>query len=270
MHCGTSRSSSNYWPNTVRRLSAAVVALTLANSVALAEWQVTSSATESAGAIEHRHLEMANSVSGEPATLDLALFSAKGAKLRLIDNANGSDSLREAMAREKCLAGVNGGYFDTSFKPLGLRVIDGEVTSSLIHARLLTGVLGTSARGVEIMRLSEFSHSRHFQMAVEGGPFLVDAGARVRNLNDTRSARRTFAAMMRGEKAALGVSSELTLAQLAEALTNRSLANDFKISRAVNLDGGSSSAFWFRRNDRSIFSISEEKSVRDFVGVVAR
>lgn len=251
----------------MRKLSAAVVALTLANSVALAEWQVTSSATESAAGIEHCHLEIENSVSGERATLDLAIFSPKRAKLRLVDNPSGSDSLSVAMPREKCAAGVNGGYFDTSFKPIGLRVIDGEVTSPLIRARLLTGVLGTSARGVEIMRLSE---SRQLQTGIECGPFLVDAGARVKSLNDTRPARRTFAAMARGGKAALGVSSELTLAQLAEALSNRSLANDFKIWRALNLDGGSSSAFWFRRNDGSVFSISEEKNVRDFVGVTMK
>jgi uncharacterized protein YigE (DUF2233 family) len=254
----------------VRKLSAAVVALTLANSVALAEWQVTSSATESAGGIEHRHLEIENSVGRERATLDLAVFSAKQAKLRLVDNASGSDSLREEMGREKRVAGVNGGYFDTSFKPIGLRVIDGEVTSPLIRARLLTGVLGNSARGVEIMRLSEFSHSRQLQTGIECGPFLVDAGTRVKSLNDTRPARRTFAAMARGGKAELGVSSELTLAQLAEALSNCSLANDFKIWRALNLDGGSSSAFWFRRNDGSVFSISEEKNVRDFVGVTMK
>jgi uncharacterized protein YigE (DUF2233 family) len=254
----------------VRRFSAAVVALTLANSVALAGWRVTSSAAESAAGIEHRHLEMESSLSGERATLDLAIFSAKRAKLRLVDNASGSDSLSEAMAREKCQAAVNGGYFDTRFKPIGLRMIDGEVTSPLIHARLLTGMLGNSARGVEIMRLSEFSHPRQFQTVIECGPFLVDAGADVKSLNDTRPARRTFAAMARGGKAALGVSSELTLAQLAEALTNRSLANDFKIWRALNLDGGSSSAFWFKRSDGSVFSISEEKNVRDFVGVGAR
>jgi hypothetical protein len=45
---------------------------------------------------------------------------------------------------------------------------------------------------------------------------------------------------------------------------------DFKIQRALNLDGGSSSAFWFRKNDGSAFSIAEEKTVRDFVGIVAK
>jgi hypothetical protein len=38
----------------------------------------------------------------------------------------------------------------------------------------------------------------------------------------------------------------------------------------MNLDGGSSSAFWFARENGSVFSISGQKPVRDFVGVVAR
>jgi hypothetical protein len=35
----------------------------------------------------------------------------------------------------------------------------------------------------------------------------------------------------------------------------------------MNLDGGSSSAFWFARKNGGAFSISEQKSVRDFVGL---
>jgi hypothetical protein len=59
------------------------------------------------------------------------------------------------------------------------------------------------------------------------------------------------------------------LAQLAQILAVTYLAEDSKVQRALNLDGGSSSAFWFRR-DGDAFSISEVKSVRDFVGIVLK
>jgi hypothetical protein len=36
------------------------------------------------------------------------------------------------------------------------------------------------------------------------------------------------------------------------------------------LDGGSSSAFWFKRLNGTAFSIAEQKPVRDFVAVVAK
>jgi hypothetical protein len=47
------------------------------------------------------------------------------------------------------------------------------------------------------------------------------------------------------------------------------IADGFKISRALNLDGGSSSAFWVKRETGSAFSIPEQKTVRDFVAVGA-
>ena len=120
------------------------------------------------------------------------------------------------------------------------------------------------------MRLREFSQKRKFDAAVECGPFLIDLGKRIRGLDDTRSARRTFAALARGGKAALGVCSDVTLAQLSDVLSNVGLRDDFQIWRALNLDGGSSSAFWFARREGNAFSVPEEKRVRDFVAVVPK
>ncbi|MEY2543564.1 MAG: hypothetical protein QOE81_1025, partial [Verrucomicrobiota bacterium] len=85
----------------------------------------------------------------------------------------------------------------------------------------------------------------------------------------TRAARRTFAAVGAGDKAALGFCSEVTLADLSNILASISVP-DFKIQRALNLDGGSSSAFWFKRSNGSAFSIAELKPVRDFVAIVPR
>jgi uncharacterized protein YigE (DUF2233 family) len=208
---------------------------------------------------------------GSEATLDLAIFSSKKATLRLIDNGSQDSDLAAAMEREKCGAGVNGGYFDPQFAPIGLRVVDGKITARLTHARLLTGVLAASPdRGTEIVRLGEFSAKRQLDAAVECGPVLVDGGLRVRGLDDTRVARRTFAAVMRGGQAAVGVCEPVTLAGIAEILASAKMIDGFTIWRAMNLDGGSSTAFWFRRADGSAFSIGEQKTVRDFVGVVAK
>jgi hypothetical protein len=41
------------------------------------------------------------------------------------------------------------------------------------------------------------------------------------------------------------------------------------VQRALNLDGGSSSAFWFA-GERAPLSISEQKTVRNFVAVVPK
>jgi hypothetical protein len=67
----------------------------------------------------------------------------------------------------------------------------------------------------------------------------------------------------------LGFCSDVTLADLSNILA-AALTTDFKIQRGLNLDGGSSSAFWFKRANGSKFSISEEKTVRDFVALAPR
>jgi len=235
--------------------------------IASADWQVAAADRESSpvAGVEHRHIVLQNSA--ESATIDLAFFPTNSATLRVIDNPDGSESLADVMRRENFIAGINGGYFDTQFRPLGLRVIDGTRRSPLIRAHLLTGVLCASSRGIEIVRFGEFSQKKKCDAAIECGPFLIEGGMPVRGLDQSRRARRTFVAVTRTGAATLGVSNDLSLAELASALA---ALPDFKIWRALNLDGGSSSAFWFRRSGGTPLSIPEEKTVRDFVGIVPK
>jgi hypothetical protein len=251
----------------VRKLSGALFLLIVATA-ARAEWKTISTKTEPAAAagLEHRHISVENSETSDRAIVDLAIFPAKSFALRLIDNPNGDKSLADTTEREKCLAGVNGGYFDPAFAPIGLRISEGKVLAPLRRARLLTGILASVPAGIRILRIREFSARSKIDAAIESGPMIVDLGERVRGLDNTRTARRTFAAVDRRDRAVLGLSSEVTLADLANILADQ-FASDFKAQRALNLDGGSSSAFWFKRKDGTAFSIPEQKTVRDFVGV---
>ena len=256
----------------MRGPSAVFIALFVLATGARGEWQIVAGSKEASAiaGIEHRHVVIQDSGNSARATIDIALMAAKSGTLRVIDNPTGSEGLADAMRRGNCVAGINGGYFDPNFKPIGLTISDGMIISPLTRARLLTGVLCSSYRGIEIVRLGEFSTKQKLNAAVECGPFLIDLGNRIRGLDETRSARRTFAAVARGGKAALGVSSDLSLAQLSDVLSTISLRDDFKIWRALNLDGGSSSAFWFARKEGDAFSIAEEKSVRDFVAIAPK
>jgi hypothetical protein len=249
----------------VARLSAAFLFLALA-TLGPAQWIEKNSRDENSvdRRVVYRHIDLAESKMGSRAIIDLALFSAKSSKLRVIDNAEGG-TLSDAMRRTSCIAGINGGYFDPNFVPLGLRIIDGKLTSRLTRGRLMSGVLA-SDNAIHIFRLAEFSLRRKPNAAIECGPFLIDLAKPVHGLEATRAARRTFAATGSGDRAALGFCSDTTLAELASILATP--LGDFKIQRALNFDGGSSSAFWFRKDDGSAVSIPEEKTVRDFVGIV--
>jgi uncharacterized protein YigE (DUF2233 family) len=127
-----------------------------------------------------------------------------------------------------------------------------------------------SDRGIDVVRVSEFSRAKKIIAAVQSGPFLVEGDKRIRGLNDTQLARRTFAGIATNDRAFLGFCSDVSLAELANILATVPIAADSKIRRAMNLDGGSSSAFWFARENGSEFSISGRKPVRDFVGVVPK
>lgn len=239
-------------------------------TAAHADWKVLSVESEPGRAgIEHRHIVVENTAAGQRADLDLAVFAGKSCTLRVIDNPNGQ-TLAAMMKRENCASAVNGGYFDPNFEPIGLRIVNEQMIAPLRRARLITGVLMASPRGIQIVRSREFSRPQKIAAAIQCGPFLVDASQRVRGLNNSQRARRTFAATATRERALLGFCSEVSLADLGAILATTPIAADSKIDRALNLDGGSSSAFWFLREDGSAFSIPGQKPVRDFVAVVPK
>ncbi|HWM25473.1 MAG TPA: phosphodiester glycosidase family protein [Chthoniobacterales bacterium] len=236
-----------------------------------ADWSVLTSQAEGrgAGGVEHRRVVLAESETDERANVNLALFSTKSATVRVIDNPTGEDSLAAAMRREHCLAGVNGGYFDPADAPVGLVISGGKLIAPLRKARLLSGVMIVSAGRVQILRSAEYSPKRKATEALQCGPFLVDRGQPVPGLNDTRPARRTFVLTGGPDRAAVGLCSGVTLADLAKILATEGIAPQLKVQRALNLDGGSSSAFWFA-GEPGPFSISEQKTVRNFVAVVPK
>ena len=236
-----------------------------------ADWTIRSAHSEPGrDGVVHRQVSLEDSESNESAAIDLAVFSTKSCTLRVIDQPMPPRSdLAQAMREKGCLAGVNGGYFDPDYAPIGLLISDGKIIAPLQRARLITGVLAVSPREVRILRIREFSQQQKLKAAVQCGPFLVDLGRSVRGLEKTRTARRTFVAVGSVNRAALGFCSDVSLSELAKILSTTRLADDFRVERALNLDGGSSSAFWVARESNA-FSIPEQKTVRDFVGVVPK
>jgi exopolysaccharide biosynthesis protein len=230
-------------------------------------WDISSSEIEKSAVtgVEHRHLALTQTDSTGEATLDLALFQTKGATLRIVDNPAGDDNLAAVARRIRAVAGVNGGYFDPQDAPVGLLISDGKLIAPLRKARLLSGVLVISKARVELLRSGEYSARKNTIAALQCGPFLVDGGTPVAGLNDTKPARRTFVLTSGADRVAIGFCSSMTLAQLGAILA----ISELKVHRALNLDGGSSSAFWFD-GERGIVSISEQKTVRDFVVIVPK
>lgn len=241
------------------------VSLCLFSKPAQGQWrveQLEKKACTAAGA-EYRHYSLGNETSGDKIGIQLVIFQPARMRLRIIDNPGADHDLAEAMTNHNCIAGVNGGYFNTEDAPVDLLRSEGKTISRLQHARLLSAVLAASGREVKIVRAGAFADTRAWRNAVQCGPFLIEHSKPVAGLDERRSARRTFAATTADHRAMLGFCEAVTLAQLAKILAAMS---EIKIDRAINLDGGSSSAFWCRTN-QGVISIAEQKTVRDFVAI---
>jgi uncharacterized protein YigE (DUF2233 family) len=239
-------------------------------ALAQAEWRMSSSIREASPneSVEHWTTKVTNSEMGASANLHFAVFDTRVATLRVIDQPTAPrHDLAEAMTGVDALAGVNGGYFDPEDAPVGLLVSEGRVLAPLRKAKLLSGVLFATRNRVDVVRATRFSMSDKIKSALQCGPLLVEHGGPVAGLNDSRSARRTFAAVDGNGRAALGVCSAVSLAELGRILCLTNTAGKMKIVRALNLDGGSSSAFWFAGRDEAT-SIAEQKTVRDFVAIM--
>jgi exopolysaccharide biosynthesis protein len=249
------------------RFSLTAAFLLLALGISRGDWKVSSTETaaSSVAGVEHRRIALTETDSGEEATLDLAFFSTKSATVRVIDNPKGENDLAAVARRARAIAGVNGGYFDPQNAPVGLLISDGKVIAPLRKARLLSGVLVITKARMEVIRPAEYSSRKNAIAALQCGPFLVDGGKAVAGLNDARPARRTFVFTSGPDRGAIGFCSTATLAQLGQILATPEL----KVQRALNLDGGSSSAFWFN-GERGVVSIPEQKTVRDFVIVTPK
>ncbi len=253
-------------------LGVAAWLLLLPGTKAGAQWVEKSarvSGTANPGLV-HRIIT-AESPSGDTAELDLAVFNFKksGLRLRLIDNPDRSLELSEAMARSNCLAGTNGGYFDPDFAPMGLRIVGGMIVRPARKARLLSGMILSTANSIRILRYGEYSAKSKADVALQCGPLLVDGGRPVKGLEATRQARRTLA-LVAGDIFALGICSGTSLAEAGEVLAAVHPIEGVPVSRALNLDGGSSTAFWFKNTDGRVFSEPEVKTVRDFLGIAPK
>lgn len=204
------------------------------------------------------------------AELHVVVFNEKTHTLAVIDDADGSADLASAAEKRGALAAVNGGYFHPDRAPLGLVVSGGRTLHSLERAKLLSGMVVVSKEGVSLRRVGEFKMSPAVKEALQAGPFLVDGGKAVAGLNASRGAMRTVVCTIGTGRTALVICGWTTLAETAQILlTPGVVVEGTKVSRALNLDGGSSTGLWVRGAGEP-FYLREGKDVRNYVAVVAR
>ncbi len=203
------------------------------------------------------------------AELHIVSFQPKAHTFAVMDNPDGAFDLGSASAKRGALAAVNGGYFHPDRTPLGLVVRQGVTIHPLERAKLLSGIVVVKKDRIALVRTAEFRASKDVREALQAGPFLVDGGKAVAGLNDTRGAARTVVFADAAGDFGVLICGSATLAETGRILAAPGLLRTGKITRALNLDGGSSTALWVRR-ERAPFYSREWKGVRNYLAIIPR
>lgn len=203
------------------------------------------------------------------------LFDAGEYRLQVIDEGSVATpkygSLEKALLALHCEAGVNGGYFgaDPAASPLGLLIEDGRTLSPFAgRSFTVAGVVYDTGSTIHLVRSAVYARRKPSpRQALQGGPFLVENGRVVPGLHRDKVAFRTFIATDGKGRWCIGTTSPMSLADLAAWLASPEALPGFKVHDALNLDGGSSSAYWVKSPHRYYPSI---KRVRSYLGVAKR
>lgn len=181
-------------------------------------------------------------------TYRYSLFAADPGTLTLVANPGGDNSFSQLIQTNRCTAGINAGFYDTDGNPLGLfRTADATVheaiTSALLDGYVWVAADGRAGIGTEL--------PADTGIALQNGPILLHGGA-VRPLRITADepARRAFAALDTAGKLWFGIIHGESntfggplLADLPLALEDIAAQERLTWTDAINLDGGSASAF---------------------------
>jgi uncharacterized protein YigE (DUF2233 family) len=249
--------------------SALLAALFVLPAIALGDWTVVSSKTSPGPAkgIEVVEAELSRAEPAGTARLVAVLFDNRSHTLRVVESPKpGEAALADVMESRGALAGVNGGYFEPDFTPVGLVVAEGKTRQPFKKAKLLSGFIAVSPKGsVSILRSGRFDPKPGaYREALQCGPMLVENSSPVAGLNAEKIARRTVVATGSGRRVALVYLTAVTLADAAKILATPEIFGTWKPASALNLDGGSSSGLWVQDG----VSRPEIKRVRNFLELV--
>lgn len=207
---------------------------------------------------------------GGSARLTAVVFSSKNYALKVVDSPSpGNTKAATTLAAAGCVAGVNGGYFQADFRPVGLMVAEGVEIHPFERASLLSGIVFSHGTHLEIARSSKFGKPSDLRQAIQCGPMLVEGGKPTVGLNHERAARRTVIATDDRGKWALIYLTSVTLADAAHILTTPGALGDWTPQTALNLDGGSSSGLWAATSPDPV-SLVEFGHVRNYIGIVPK
>lgn len=169
--------------------------------------------------------------------------------LDLIPNFTARLDTTTLMEQYGCQKGVNGGFYDTENQPLGLFIADGNTLRQAVQNRLINGFVSVLGRQALI---SSNPPGATVRLSLQTGPLLLSDGSPLAlAIRNDEPARRVVAAINGNGTLYFivifdeeGVFLGPKLADLPAIVATISEDNHLRLDSAVNLDGGSASAFF--------------------------
>lgn len=213
-----------------------------------AQWRLASQS--SPVALGHNVWQITKQVTG-PTRVELQIIHFKTSEcvLRVIDQLQKNTAVKmdEIAIRENAMAMCNEGYFSPDdFSPSGLQIAGGRRSGVFQKGRPFGGGIIVHAGKPTLYMDSEFSDTNDITEMVQCSPMLVNDGKALSEKCGGPQARRTFLLTYNTDHWALGIANRVGLRELADILTTSGIITEFKVMRALNLDGGPSTGLWWK------------------------
>ena len=158
-----------------------------------------------------------------------------------------STVLRE---EKNCHDFINGGFYTTDDKPLGLFIFEGNLLRVRTYHLLIPAFFYIDYQ--KIAGISYLLPRRDLRIALQSGPLLVNQGKKTKlSMRKDKSARRSVVLITDNHELYFlsvydpeNVNSGPYLVNLSDILLKASVKIGFLIDSALNLDGGTASAFY--------------------------
>lgn len=196
-------------------------------------------------------------------------LAGPGRKILLIPNFEVSSASAMVYENHDCTALVNGGFYDTRGQPLGLFAVGDRVYSGNRQDALFDGYLSLDRDGT--VSLGYSAPTATSEWILQTGPVMMDQSSPRRlAIRNDEPARRSVAAVTAGGELVLisifdssNVFLGPKLEEVPDIVAQISETENLNLESAVNLDGGSASAY--RSSD---LKLSELTPVGSFICIL--
>ena len=216
--------------------------------------------------LELREMQVIVEGVSRPVVVTLARIDPTRFEFRVHYTPDAPATIAEWQARTGATLLINGGFFMTDDRALGLVVVDGE--SSGVSFDGHGGMLSVTGEEVSIRSLEQFPYrpAEPLDQAVQGRPMLLYPGGIPAEFDLSADLSRRTAVAQDGEGRILFLVNDYGALSLYDLRDWMAAAAELDLTVALNLDGGGSTGFALIAGGRSVL-IDSWSAVPDVVAL---